>query len=152
MPQHPPLLCRRDGTADPMQCMRSSAMPSQSKETWLPLVVLLAASGLVGSVNSAQALECPDSHSSTTPMALKETAPAIKEYSDLLAAQGTASVPGIIFRLKRKYPDASDAEVTNYLVTLYCPVVDKSTGLSDDQKKARIAAFSMQIMQDLAKP
>jgi len=86
----------------------------------------------------------------TTASALKETPQDIQTLSNLMAAQGTGVVPEIIAQLKRKYPAAQDAGITNYLVTLYCPVVDKNASLSDAEKSARLGAFSSQVMQSLA--
>jgi len=86
----------------------------------------------------------------TTAGALKETQQDIETLSNLMAAQGTGVVPEIIAQLKRKYPAAQDAEITNYLVTLYCPMVDKDAALSDTEKSAQLGAFSSQVMQSLA--
>ena len=35
----------------------------------------------------------------------------------------------------------------NYLVTAYCPVVNKQTGLSNNAKQARLSAFVSQVVQ-----
>jgi len=67
-----------------------------------------------------------------------------------MAGQGTGVVTEIIAGLKRKYPVAQDAEITNYLVTLYCPVVNRDASLSDADNADRLSAFSSQIMQTLA--
>ncbi len=69
-----------------------------------------------------------------------------------MAAQGTGVVPEIIAGLRPKYPAAQDAEITNYLVTVYCPVVNQNAALNDAEKAGRLAAFSSQVMQSLAGP
>ena len=48
------------------------------------------------------------------------------------------------------YPAAQDAEIVNYLVTLYCPVVNEDAALSDGEKVDRLSAFSPHVMQALA--
>ena len=99
-----------------------------------------------------RALECPLPQPATTASALRETKQDIDVLSNLMAAQGTGVVPEIIAGLRRKYPAAQDAEITNYLVTVYCPVVNQNAALSDTEKAGRLAAFSSQVMQSLAGP
>jgi hypothetical protein len=112
-----------------------------------------AAASLLGlTTGVAAALECPVAHPTTTATALKETAQDIRENSDLLAAQGGGAVGEIITRLKSRYPKASDAEITNYLVTLYCPVVNQNAATSEAQKSARLEEFSSRVMQELTRP
>ncbi len=67
-----------------------------------------------------------------------------------MAARGGDAVSEIVGRLKRDNPGVRDAEVTNYLVTLYCPVVDRNHSLSEEEKRARLLAFSSRVMQELA--
>ena len=64
--------------------------------------------------------------------------------------QGTGAVPEIVTQLRRRYPTAQDAEIADYLVTLYCPVVNRDAALSDAEKANRLSAFSSQIVQTLA--
>ena len=99
-----------------------------------------------------RALECPLPQPATTASTLRETKQDIDVLSSLMAAQGTGVVPEIIAGLRRKYPAAQDAEITNYLVTVYCPVVNQNAALSDTEKAGRLAAFSSQVMQSLAGP
>ena len=99
-----------------------------------------------------RALECPLPQPATTASALRETKQDIDVLSSLMAAQGTGVVPEIIAGLRRKYPAAQDAEITNYLVTVYCPVVNQNAALNDAEKAGRLAAFSSQVMQSLAGP
>jgi hypothetical protein len=105
---------------------------------------------LVWCVGPARSLECPVAQPTTTANALQETRQTIDEFSGLLAAQGTGVVPEIVSQLRRKYPWAHDAEIANYLVTLYCPVIARDASLSDSEKADRLGAFSSQVMQMLA--
>ena len=105
---------------------------------------------LVWCVGPVHSLECPVAQPATTASALQETRQTIDELSGLLAAQGTGVVPEIVAQLRRKYPSAHDAEIANYLVTLYCPVIDRDASLSDSEKADRLGAFSSQVMQTLA--
>lgn len=105
---------------------------------------------LIGSANPALSLDCPLPQPATTASALQETPQEIQVLSGLMAAQGTGVVTEIIAQLRRKYPTAQDAEITNYLVTIYCPVVNQNASLSDQDKADRLSVFSSQIMQTLA--
>jgi hypothetical protein len=101
---------------------------------------------------AVSALDCPAPHPTTTASALQESSQTIQELSTLLAAQGTSVVPEIIFQLKRKYPTTQDAEIADYLVTLYCPVVNQDAALSDSGRADRLASFASHVMQALQSP
>jgi hypothetical protein len=115
-------------------------------------VALLVVIGLGGTGRLAGAFECPAPHPTATQSAIKQTEPEILEYSNLLAKQGTGVVPEIIAQLKKRHPRFSDAEITNFLVTIYCPVVNQNGDLGDDQKRARIMAFSLDVAKRLERP
>ncbi len=99
----------------------------------------------------ASALECPVPHPSATPTAIKETGEQIAVSSKQLTDRGGAAVPDIVSALKKKYPSASNAEIVNYLITLYCPTVAQNAALSDGEKSARLAAFSSEVERELFK-
>lgn len=115
-----------------------------------PLAALVAL--LIGGAGSAQALDCPVPQPTTTASALQESPQTIRELSELMAAQGMGAAPEIIFRLRRRYPAAQDAEITNYLVAAYCPVVNRDAALDEAGKAARLGAFSSEVMRMLASP
>lgn len=110
----------------------------------------LAAACILWSYGPAGALECPVPHPRTTAQALKEPEAAIERYSDLLSRQGERAVPRILGRLSRHHPRASNAEFTNYLITLYCPVVQADASLTPSQKRERLQRFSSSLMRNLA--
>ena len=60
-----------------------------------------------------------------------------------------AQIPAIVDGLRKRYPAAGSAELSNYLITAYCPGVDKAAGLSDAQKTARVKAFSKAVLSVL---
>lgn len=117
--------------------------------TFLIGTAFIVAMVLIGAPHPAHALECPVPHPTTTATAIKETEQQIREYATLLAAQGGVAVPKLVGSVKRKYPNASNAEVTNYLVTLYCPALEQNAALSEGEKRARLEAFSSRIMREL---
>jgi hypothetical protein len=111
----------------------------------------LAAGPLIWDAGATRALECPLAQPATTATALQESPETIRDLSALLAAQGTDVVPEIVAGLRRRYPGAQDAEIANYLVTLYCPVVNRDAALSDSEKSGRLGAFASQVMLMLAR-
>jgi len=117
--------------------------------TGVTLLVLVVWSG---TERPAVALECPVPHPTATITAIKQTKTEIVEYSNLIAAQGTRVVPEIIAQLKKRHPGVGDAEITSFLVTIYCPVVNQNADLGDDQKPTKIMAFSSAVLKRLDRP
>ena len=96
--------------------------------------------------NSAAALTCPEIHARTTPMALKETTADLASASAALSGPDLENAVGIIVaELKRRHPQAGSAEIVNYLLTAYCPLVKEESGLSDREKRERMDRFSTQV-------
>ncbi len=98
------------------------------------------------------AMECPISHPANTPTSIKETRRQIESYSALMTAQGPRVVPEIVATLKKRHPEAANAEITNYLVTIYCPVIEKNAALSDERKIQQLTMFSTRLSRELARP
>jgi hypothetical protein len=99
----------------------------------------------VMSVAPAQALECPNPQKSGSRGALMETPATIASRDQTLAARGSAAIPTIIFSVRKRHPHASNAEITNYMITAYCPVLNRKSELSDDQRRAALEAFASQV-------
>jgi len=112
-------------------------------------VALLAVVGLGGTGTPAGAFECPAPHPKASVGAFKEPEPEIVAYSNLLAAQGTGVVSEIVAELKKTHPGAHNADITNFLVTLYCPVVNRDGDLGDDQKRQKIMTFAADVSKEL---
>jgi hypothetical protein len=102
------------------------------------LIIALAA-------GPASALECPVPQMEASDGTLKETPAAITAASQTLAARGSAAIPGMIYRLRQRFPRSSNAAIMNYMVTAYCPVVNRKTAISENQKKALLTRFESQI-------
>ena len=99
---------------------------------------------------TAGALECPSPKPATTPTAIKEPKQLIENYSDLLRAQGDKAITKIVSSVRTKHPGASDAEITNFVVTIYCPVLQKNSALSEPEKRARLKRVSTKLLSKLA--
>ncbi|MGI9482756.1 MAG: hypothetical protein ACR2OR_10420 [Hyphomicrobiales bacterium] len=92
------------------------------------------------------ALTCPEPQENATAGVLKETSEDIEKLS--LQLQGGAAgneVNEIIFNLKKKYPGATSAEVVNYMITAYCPVLAVNKDLTEEQVRARLDEFAKQV-------
>jgi len=46
--------------------------------------------------------------------------------------------------LRQKYPKADRTELTNFVITAYCPVV-AAQGLTDSERRERLDRFSEQV-------
>ena len=114
--------------------MRTTVMPS------VIACVLLAAPCL--------AIECPAPQPAGAPDAIRETPAQISDLTALLGSGDLGNrIPMIVHDLRSRHPNAPGGELVNYLVTAYCPVVNRLTGLSDGEKQARMDAFTSQVVQ-----
>jgi hypothetical protein len=94
----------------------------------------------------AAAFDCPVPQPVTDQDAIKETPARIAQLSDELKADETGSATeGAIFELKRSYPNATFAEIVNYMVTAYCPIIAENNSLSDEEKRSRLDRYAQQV-------
>jgi len=102
----------------------------------------------IGSAPLARALECPVPQKLSRPGVLKETSTQIAVVGAFLASGETVkTVPLVEADLRARYPGVENAELVNYLVTAFCPVVNKMAGMSDAEKQARMNRFVQDLMQ-----
>jgi len=94
------------------------------------------------------ALECPAPRPAGAPGTIQETPAQISELSQLLASGDLGNrIPVFVNELRSRHPNVPTGELVNYLVTAYCPVVNRLTGLSNGEKQARLSAFVSQVVQ-----
>jgi hypothetical protein len=88
---------------------------------------------------------CPETQPRTTGMALKETTADVTRYSAALSGpERENAIREIATDLKSRYPQADGAEIVNYLLTAYCPLVKEQSELSDREKREMMDGFSAQ--------
>jgi hypothetical protein len=96
----------------------------------------------------AQALECPAPKALTRPGVLRETPAQITAMSNLLATGDVSNrVSVVVADLRARYPGVENAELVNYLMAAYCPIVARLSGLSEAEKQARMDNFVSQVAQ-----
>jgi hypothetical protein len=106
------------------------------------MVVTLAAAIWLLAVAPCLALECPAPRPTGSPDAIPETQMQIDELAEILAAGDLANrMPAFVHALRVRHPDAPAGELVNYLITAYCPVVNRMT-IGDAEKRARLDAFA----------
>ena len=94
----------------------------------------------------ALALDCPDPQNLASPGVLQETPAQIEATARILSAGDLEKKTwAVIADLRQRYPKAENAELANYLVTAYCPVINAAP-LSETEKKARMDEFVKQLM------
>jgi hypothetical protein len=109
-------------------------------------LLLMAACGALAA--PVHALECPAPRTLTRPAVLRETPAQISAMSDLLATGDTSNrVQVIVADLRARYPSIENAELVNYLMAAYCPIVARLSGLGEAEKQARMDNFVSQIAQ-----
>ena len=96
----------------------------------------------------AFSLECPTPQSLTKPGVLEETPAEIAQAGKTLSSGDVLSeAMTIVASLRKRYPQAESAEIANYLIAAYCPVVAGATALSEPEKKARMDDFVSRLMK-----
>lgn len=113
---------------------------------------LIGALGVAAFLWSQQAgaFECPRPEMASAGV-LDETKQDDAALAHMFAANDIENQIGIaVADLQKKYPDASDTELANYLIGGYCPVVAKMDGLTDAQKTAKVEHFAATLYELLA--
>lgn len=112
---------------------------------WPIAVAVVLACGGVPLAATARSLGCPAPQAVHGPGVLKETPVQIAELGSLLASGDRVNrAPVVVADLRKRYPGVSNAEIANYLITAYCPVVAKLDGLSMAEQRARMEQFAHQ--------
>lgn len=96
----------------------------------------------------AAALQCPAPQPLARPGILKETPTQTQVVATLLATGDDANrIRVIVNDLRARYPGVENAEIVNYLMAAYCPVVAQLSGLGEQEKQARLDRFVAQLSQ-----
>jgi hypothetical protein len=111
---------------------------------------IVAASVLMVSSERAKALECPTPHSNHSDLAIPQTQTEIRSYSKLIAPQGGRAIPTILYGLKSRYPHATDAALTNFMIGLFCPLIKNNAALSEEQKRHALKVIAKKIVARIA--
>lgn len=99
------------------------------------------------------AFECPEAKAKTDGSALQETPEQLASATEALKSpEQENAIRTLATDLKNKYPNADDAEIVNYMLTAYCPLVKAEDGLGDSEKQARMDRFSSQVSEILKTP
>jgi len=98
----------------------------------------------------ASALECPGPQPLARPGVLQKTPAQIEKTGKMLSSGDVGQqTQAVIADLRKRYPEVESAELANYLITAYCPVVAGLPQLSEAEKKARMDQFVSQLMQKI---
>ncbi len=108
------------------------------------LIALLACCGLAA---PTFALDCPDPQSVASRGVLPETPAEIEATGKILASgDPEKKMIGVLADLRARYPKVDNAELVNYVITAYCPVINGFPTLSEAEKKARMEVFVKQLL------
>ena len=99
----------------------------------------LAAAGCTG---ANEQIECPTPQSGQAVGTLGESPREIKAAGDELGQGNENQIAEVAARLKRQHANANSAEIINYMVTAYCPVVNARPSLDKAAKQQSLQAFS----------
>lgn len=111
-------------------------------------VIAVVVGAQVGLAQPGSAIECPEPQARGFPRVIPEPAQEIAELSALLASGDIENRVEVIAQdLRQKYPNVDATELTNFMITAYCPVVAADQGLSESERRERLDGFSHQVWQ-----
>jgi len=111
---------------------------------------LIAALAACGAAAPASALECPDPEGVASRSVLQQTPAEIEATGKRLASgDPEKATPAVVADLRARYPKADAADLVNYVITAYCPVINAYPTLSEAEKKARMDAFVKQLLDNV---
>lgn len=120
--------------------------PGRAKALVQRTLMLAALIGGLATAAPALAFECPAPQPLARPGVLKETPDQIKVLSAALAAgDDKAKISDIVSGLRAEHPGVEPAEIMNYMITAYCPVVAQKQGLSDPQRQTQVDQFVLNL-------
>jgi len=113
------------------------------RATWLAPFALATCLGMA---SQASALECPAPQKLSRPGVLKETPTQMAVVGQfLVSGELNKTIPLVEADLRARYPGVENAEIINYIITAYCPVVnDMKIGEAD--KQSRMSRFAQDLM------
>jgi hypothetical protein len=129
--------------------VRAPFLVWDSDPRWKRIALLLLLGGLLGgrpAPGYTAGLDCPDAASVSNLLTAEEAK---------LLASGTSidianEIDDLINKLQREKPGISYADVTDILITAYCPLVADQTSLSAAEKWRRMRAFDTLLQQQLS--
>ena len=111
---------------------------------------LIAALAACGAAARASALECPDPESVASRSVLQQTPAEIEATGKRLATgDPETTTAAVVADFRARYPNADAADLVNYVITAYCPVIDAVPTLTEAEKKARMDAFVKQVLDSV---
>ena len=100
-------------------------------------------------MSAATALECPVLHSEGPTSTIAESVQDVAEDGHRLMNYAyNDSIGEIAFRLRDKYPDATNAEIQNYLLTAFCSSLVQS-GYDAERQASVYRAFINSVVQQV---
>jgi len=113
-------------------------------------ILLLSGALLAGCSASADRLECSKAQPTGSAGLERETPAQIADVGARVSGGGENAVAEIASEVRARNPRASKGEIVNYLVTAYCPQVDRKTGLDVAAKRAELRAFAARAYRIVA--
>lgn len=97
---------------------------------------------ITGCSVSSSKMECPQPHASAPVGIASETPGRIAEAGVQLAHGGETAIADIVGRMRTTRPGVSRGAIVNYLVTAYCPEVNRRNELDARAKRTALSAFA----------
>ncbi len=103
------------------------------------LAALFAATIFTSSAGAT--LECPELGNLT----IKEPVRTMLAQRRALQDRGGSALPQLVYQLRANHPRSPNGEITNYLLALYCPIIDAESGLTKSEKTRKMNQFANEV-------
>jgi hypothetical protein len=153
--QRPPqfsLALRQWRTEAPDRSKLMTEVSENGKRTMRVHKLAYVLAGAIGAqialAQPGSAFECPEPQAQDARGVIPESSQEIARVGALLRTGDVDNRIEVIARaLKQKYPTADQTELTNFMVTAYCPIIAADQGLDESEKAERLDMSSEEIWQ-----
>lgn len=90
-------------------------------------------------------LQCPTPETGTAEGTIAESRAQITAAGNQLAQGGATQIAEVANALRARHQGASSGAIVNYMVTAYCPTLNRQASLERAEKAKKLTAFSARV-------
>ena len=100
---------------------------------------------VAGCSSPSQQIVCPVAETGKVSGSLQETSAQIKAASDGLGRGDENQIAGVASRIRARYPNATEVQIVDYLVTAYCPKINANGTMDKAGKQQAMKDFASRV-------
>ncbi len=113
--------------------------------TYAPASPLILAIGASSCSRSNQQIECAVAKVDQAVGSLQEAPAQTKALTDGLGRGSENEITGTAARIRARHPGATEDQIVNYLVTAYCPTINRNGALDKTGKQQAMQSFATRV-------